>query len=177
MNSRIFSPRSVTIVACLVLVATVVIIAGWFLFWNGPGSAVAGGGATSIGDTSVQYVLSTRGVALIIWSDANGECGSSSDSNLFSSSARGFFSSANGRRIHWEWKRPREKGGDFLIDGTPHDLAKGAVFLVSTKANKVQVKQLDVDVSSLQPNQRGLEALAKEEPRIAKFIGDASRQK
>jgi hypothetical protein len=106
-----------------------------------------------------------------------GPSGSSSESGLFSGTARGFFSFAEGKRINWAWRAPREKGGNFDIDGTAYDLAKGTLLLVSTKDGQVHVTQLDVDLSQVQPNTRGFEALAKKDPRIAQFIAEASGHK
>jgi hypothetical protein len=96
----------------------------------------------------------------------------------FSHPLRGaFFSTAAGKRIEWEWKAPQEKGGDFRLDGTPYDLNNGTLMLVSTKDGQARVTQLDVDVSKLHPSKEGIEALAKKEPRLAQFIGEAAGQK
>jgi hypothetical protein len=138
-----------------------------------------GGGVTSVGDTSVQHVsISSDGrISLLVWSDLTGKGSSSSDGDLFGSSAEGFFSSADGRRIDWQWKAPKEKGGDFRINGIPHDLANGTLFLVSTKGGQVRVAQLDVDLSKVQSDRQGLETFAKTQPKVAQFIAEASGQK
>ena len=175
MRKRILVVGSVAIIACLGLVA--VVILGWLEFGPAPGGPrvnLAGGGGTSVGQTYVQYVFSDRGIALAVWwADAGGPSGSSSDSSLFSATARGYFSSADGKLVNWSWRAPREKGGDFEIGGTPYDLANGTLFLASTKDGQVRVTQLDVSLSQVQPNTQGFEALAKKEPRIAKFIAEA----
>lgn len=138
-----------------------------------------GGGATSVGDTSVQYVsISPDGrISLLIWSDLTGQSGSSSEGDLFGYSAGGFFSSPDGRRVDWKWKAPKEKGGDFQINGTPYDLANGTLFLVSTKGGRVLVTQLDVDLSKVPSDKQGFEALAKKEPNVAQFTAEVSGQK
>ena len=51
------------------------------------------------------------------------------------------------------------------------------VFLVSTKKGQVQITQLDLDLSQVPPNAKGFEALAKGEPRIARFIVEESGNK
>jgi hypothetical protein len=138
-----------------------------------------GGGVTSVGHTSVQHVSITSDgrISLLIWSDLTDKGGSSSEGNLFGSSAEGFFSSADGRRVDWKWKAPKEKGGDFQINGIPHDLANGTLFLVATKGGQVRVTHLDVDLSSINANKQGFEAFAKTEPKVARFVAEASGQK
>ncbi|MBI3411598.1 MAG: hypothetical protein HY040_24990 [Planctomycetes bacterium] len=181
MGKRLFTTRSVAIVGCLVLVTLVVILGVWLTLGlgpRGPRLAINGGGTCSVGETAVEYVFSGDKIALAIWcAGIHGPSGSSSESGLFSSTSRGFFSSADGKRIKWAWQDPREKGGDFEIDGTRYDLADGGLFLLSTKDGQVRVTQLDVDLSQVQANTQGFEALAKKEPRIAKFIAEASGQK
>ena len=173
MSKRILA--IVAIIGCLALVV-VVMLGLWFLFSAGPSG---GGGAMSVGETSVQYVCVSphNRIGLVIWSDVNGGVGQSSESDLFQSSAAGFFSSADGRRVDWTWKAPKEKGGDFQINGIPHDLANGTLFLVSTKDGQVRVTQLDVDLSKIQSDKQGFEAFAKNQPKVAQFIAEAARQK
>jgi hypothetical protein len=165
---------TVAIIGCLVLVAALM-LGIWFLF----STRSSGGGGVSVGETFVQYlrVRPDGEVSLVIWSDLSGGAGQSSHSDLFESSAAGFFSSADGRRIDWEWKSPKEKGGAFQINGTPHDLAIGTLFLVSTKGGQVRVRQLDVDLSKVRPDKKGFEALAENQPQVAKFIAEASWRK
>src|SRR5262245_17192821 len=168
---------SVAILACLALAAAVLL--GWIDLWpGGPRLRLTDGGGTSVGNTSVQYVHSDRGIALAVWwADVGGPSGSGSESGLFRTTARGFFSAPNGKKITWEWYAPREKGGDFQIDGTSHDLANGTLLHVSTTDGQLRVTQLDVDLSQVQPNQQGFEALAKRQPNIAKFLAEASEPK
>ncbi len=138
-----------------------------------------GGGTTSVGQTSVHYVgiSPDRRINLVIWSDSLGAAETSGDSGLVGSTAERFFTSVDGKRIDWKWRVPKEKGGDFRLNGTPYDLANGTLFLVSTKGGRVRVTQLDVDLSRVQPNAQAFEALAKNEPTIAKFIAEASGEK
>ena len=149
-------------------------VVGLFTFRSG-----MGGGATSVGDTCVQHVSirSDGRISLLIWSDLTDKGGSSSEADLFGSSAEGLFSSADGRRVDWSWKAPKERGGDFQINGISHDLANGTLFLVSTKGGQVQVTQLDVDLSKVQSDKQGFEAFANTQPKVAKFIGEAAGQK
>jgi hypothetical protein len=134
---------------------------------------ITGAGGLTLGKTSVDYVRSNRGIALVIWWDGVGAAEGGSDE----SNARGSYSPTKDKRIEWQWKGAKHKGGDFKIDGKPYDLAKGTLILVSTKDTKVQVTQLDVDLSKLEPDKKGFEALAKEQPKVAKFIAEVSGQK
>jgi hypothetical protein len=165
--------RSVVVILAVIL--AVVIILLFFPQWP------TGSGGMSMGETNVSYVHSGDRIVLLIWNDAPGPSGSESESVFFTSSAKGFFTSAAGKRINWEWKAPKERGGDFQIDGKPFDLADGTLLLVSTKGGQVRVTQLDVDLSKVQATSSGetrkaFEGIAKNEPRIAKFIAEASQK-
>jgi hypothetical protein len=138
---------------------------------------LTGGGSTFVGQTSVDYRRSTKGLALVIWWDSDGPGESASESGPLGSNAWGAFTPAKGMKITWEWKGAREKGGDFKINGKPYDLAKGTLLLVSTKGGQVRVTQLDVDLSKVEPNAKGFRGLAKKHEKLAKFIADASDQK
>ena len=99
------------------------------------------------------------------------------ESGPFGSNAWGTFTPTKGKKITWEWKGAREKGGDFQFNGKPYDLAKGTLLLVSTKGAEVRVTQMDVDLSKVEPNEKGFEGLAKKHPTIAEFIREASGDK
>src|SRR5262245_53838609 len=138
---------------------------------------LTGGGSTSVGQTSVDYKRSTKGLALVIWWDSGGPSESGSESGPLGSNAWGTFPPAKGKKITWEWKGAREIGGDFKINGKPYDLAKGTLLLVSTKGGELRVTQLDLDLSKVEPTEKGFQALAKKHEKLAKFIADASDQK
>jgi hypothetical protein len=142
-----------------------------------PRLTLTGGGSMTVGQTSVDFRRSTRGLALVIWWDSDGASESASESGPFGSNAWGAFTPAKGKKITWEWKGAREKGGDFTLNGKPYDLAKGTLLLVSTKGGDIRVTQLDVDLSQIKPNEKGLQGLAKKHDKLAKFIAEASAQK
>ena len=171
MRKRVFT--TVAIIGCLALVTAAVVVVWLWVFSGG------GGGTTSVGDTSVQYVsINPEGrLSLVIWSDLQGQGANEQESGLFGSRCKGFFSAADGRRVDWVWSSPKEKGGDFQINGTPYNLANGTLFLVSARGGQVRVTQLDVDLSGVEPSKRGLEAFAKKEQRVAQFIAEARRKK
>jgi len=142
-----------------------------------PPLTLTGGGSTSVGPTSVDYRRSTRGLALVIWWDSDGPGESESESGPLGSNARGSFTPGKGKKITWEWKGAREKGGDFKLNGKPYDLAKGTLLLVFTKGGEVRLTQLDVDLSKVQPNEKGFRELAKKHKKLARFLAEASDQK
>jgi hypothetical protein len=165
--------KRITIAVAIIGGLAVVAVFMLFMFRTG-----MRGGATSVGDTCVQYVsIRPDGrISLLIWSDLTDKSGSSSAGDLFGSSAEGFFSSADGRRVDWKWKAPKEKGGAFQINGISHDLANGTLFLVSTKGGQVRVTQLDVDLSKVQTDKLGFEAFANGQPKVAQFIAEAGQK-
>jgi hypothetical protein len=144
---------------------------------KGPPLTLTGGGSMTVGQTSVDFRRSTRGLALVIWWDSAGASESESESGLLGYNAWGAFTPAKGKKITWEWKGAREKGGDFTLNGKPYDLAKGTLLLVSTKGGDIRVTQLDVDLSKIKPNEKGFQGLAKKHEKLAKFIADTSDQK
>ena len=163
--------------AAVILAVALVVVIILLFFPQG----ATGGGGISMGETNVSYVTSGDRIVLLIWNDTPGPSGSGSESFFFTSSAKGFLTSAAGKRINWEWKGPKERGGDFQIDGKPFDLADGTLLLVSTKGGQVRVTQLDVDLSKVQTTSSGetkkaFESMAKNEPRVAKFIAEASQK-
>ena len=170
----------VVVIIGLVLIAIAAMIGGSFLVGLGPLGPVAinGGGTCSVGDTDVQFVLAGDKITLVLWcAGTQGPSESSSETGLFRSTAKGSFTAANGKPIVWTWQNPRERGGEFKIDGTRFDLANGSLFLLTTKDGKVGVTQLDVDLSQVRADAPGFDALAKKEPTIAKFVAEAAGQK
>ena len=175
------SKRTIVIVAIVgavsLALAAVVMLAIYF----DPMQAGAGGGGFGVGKSSVQYVTigANQRVGLVICTDAMGTSSSGAESGLFSGSvAKGSIGTANGKRIEWEWNSPRDKGGDFQLDGAPYDLSKGSVFLVSTKGGQVRVEQLDADLSSFPTQRRGnmqtaFKDWAKGEPKVGQFLAEA----
>jgi hypothetical protein len=161
----------------------------------------AGGGGFSAGKCNVQYVTfgANQRTALVILTDATGTSGSEAESGLFiRSCAKGFVTSAEGKRIEWEWIAPRDKGGDFSLDGAAYDLTDGTLFLVATKGGQVRVTQLDVDLSKFPtiPTMRdalpqppridaagrdklstAIKDWAKDHPRVAQFLAEAEAHK
>jgi hypothetical protein len=67
-----------------------------------------------------------------------------------------------------------ERGGKFrqvVIDGKAYDLEAGRLFLLARKGGAVKVLQLAPDPSKMEDD-RALERLAKDDPRVMGFFGD-----
>src|SRR5262249_60710363 len=79
MRKRILT--AVAIIGCLALIAVALLV-----FWFAGGAV--GGGITSVGETSLQYVSISpdRRISLVIWSDSVSAAETSSDSGLFGAS-------------------------------------------------------------------------------------------
>ena len=171
---RRWKSTAVTVFGYLSVVAVVILVV-WVLEF----ASAMGGGGISVGHTSAQYVSTGRDgrIALLIWTDLTGQTGSSADGGLFGATCNGYASSPDGRRVDWRWKAPKEKGGDFRINGTRYDLAGGTLFLVSTKGGQVRVTQLDADLSKVRTDGEGIETFAKNQPEVARFIAEASGPK
>lgn len=168
--------RIIAGLAAAILVAVFVIVGTLLYLPRVP----TGGGGMSVGETNVSYVCAGDRIVLLIWNDTSGPSGSESESLLLTSNSKGFFTSAAGKRISWEWNAPRERGGNFQIDGNRFDLADGTLLLVSTK-DQVRITQLDVDLSKVRvtssdETRAAFEGIAKNEPRVAKFIAEATQK-
>src|SRR5262249_9089180 len=89
--------------------------------------------ATSVGDTSLQYVsIRPDGrINLLIWSDLTDKGGNSSEGDLFGSSAEGYFSSADGRRVDWKWESPKLHFPKIVMRRPPIEPTVSAVFSIS----------------------------------------------
>ena len=118
----------VAIIACLALVAVVGLI-----FWFG--LTGIGGGTTSVGETSVQYVSISpdNRLNLVFWSDNVSATESSSESGLFGSSMRAFFRPRMAGVSIGCGKHRRKKGVLFRSMGLPMTWSTAPCFLCRRK--------------------------------------------
>jgi hypothetical protein len=133
-------------------------------------------GGYSIGGTGARYGSWDGELAVVVWFDTD------DSSQGFAGEGRtaayqGVFAPIDGRRFDWRCRTSDGKTGTLVIDGQQYELAKGALFLVSTKGDKTAVQQLSHDLAQFNPDKEGLERLAKEDPDVARFIVDAGKQK
>lgn len=135
----------------------------------------SGGGGGSIKDTVAQYGHRDGQMVVTVWSDCAHIGGAGGGNDGLRSEHHGEMSGPDGRRVSWKCETPDGKTGAVRINAATYDLAKGPVFLVSTKGGETQVVQLQRDLSKLAPGQPSLEKLAKDDPDIAAFLAKAAK--
>ena len=114
------------------------------------------------------------GRLFLIWADAGGvSAGSSGGPEGFT--ADGVLTTQDGRRVPFGCTSPDGKGGQAVIDGTPHDLAAGRLFLVATGGGKVRVKQFSTDLSGLRLEAPDFRAFGRGQPEIMAFFQTAKK--
>jgi len=132
-------------------------------------------GTLAIGVTSVWYGTMGNAVAVVVWSDAPGAAGGSTGTSSGATGGSGYITS-HGQRLEINWQSPDAGTGNVTLGDTPYDLAKGAVFLVSTQDGKLRVVQLQHDLSQIKPTVESFESLAKADPDIAAFVAAAGKK-
>lgn len=143
--------------------------------WGGGGHST---GKASAGGVPVNYTirhLTCDGRVYFVLA-ADGCSGGSSGSGP---TARGQLFAVDGRKIPWSCTTTDGKSGTATFDGQQFDLAKGALFIVSAKDNKMKVEQVAVDMSKLQSDllHEKVQCLAETEPRVASFFKEARGDK
>jgi hypothetical protein len=118
-------------------------------------------------DYSITSLTCDGRVFLVLAAD-----GSSGGSMISSPEAHGVLRATDRRQIAWSCPSRDGTSGTLTIAGQEFDLAKGAVLLVSLKANQTKVEQLAVDMSQLQGGEveEKLIAAGEMEPRIKAFF-------
>jgi hypothetical protein len=116
-----------------------------------------------------------EGVPFAIWSDLPNGVGGSSEGTARGASYRGHLSAADGRRVEFHAKTRDGKSGSLTIAGVDYDLAKGRLFLVSTRADPPMVAQLAFDLDRIPKGSEELQDLAKSNPQIRKFFQQHKR--
>ncbi len=81
------------------------------------------------------------------------------------------------QRVEWECETTDGKTGKMIINGSSFELAKGALFLVSTQGGKVEVRQFQRDLLKVKPDQESLERLLKDDPDVGSFFADQPKPK
>ena len=110
-------------------------------------------------DDRVYFVIVANGSAGVSWSGGEGNY-------------RGQLLAKDGSKVEWSCMSQDGHGGKAIVDGHDFDLAKGALFLVSTKERPIRVEQLAVDAGQLQAcaDAGKFPALGKVDPKVATFL-------
>lgn len=134
-----------------------------------PGANVVSG---KMGDTAYTFLHWKEGLRVMLWFDRTDEVWSAGSGSTEDTvhKMEGYASSAEGRRVEWQLETADGKTAAFRLDGQPYDLARGALFLVTTTGPSTQVRQLDRDLSAVQPTNAGCEAFSETDPDVSLFI-------
>jgi hypothetical protein len=136
--------------------------------------------ASAYPDVSFTYLKWKEGATLMLVDDVhmgNRHSGGSSSTNNPVYSGAGSTMSADGRGYKWQVETTDGKAVKFTIDGKEYDLSKGAMFVMKTKGEKVEVHQLKRDLSTIPfDNAKCQEALTKD-AEIMKLLGPAELPK
>jgi hypothetical protein len=128
--------------------------------------------SAKMGDASYTFLHWKEGLRVMMWFDmaeaVSGE-GSGSTRDPVHSIA-GFASASDGRRVDWQLETEDGRTASFSIDGQPHDLSQGALFLITTTDEQTQVRQLSRDLSAIQATNESCEAFAEADPDVSSFI-------
>jgi hypothetical protein len=85
--------------------------------------------------------------------------------------ARGWEIASDYRHLDWQLETPDGSNIKVLLDGKEYDASKGNLFLVKTKGGKTEVEQLTKDLSAAKADREGMEAFARKDAAVSKFLG------
>jgi hypothetical protein len=138
-----------------------------------PAAAIhlAGTGSRTVGPTCVTYVDQGHGLALAVWCNWHGGSSGSVRGVANAAEYTGEVKGDTGQRVSWKWVTSDNASGSLVLNGTDYDVARGRLFLVSTKSGKTEVRQLQRDLAGVQPD--GLQRWADSDPDVSKFIAQA----
>jgi hypothetical protein len=134
----------------------------------------SGGSGAYIGETTVNFQHINGKLAFVIWINKKG----SSHSSGGGGGPTGVrFNGQEGQWVKWQGEIPEGQTGTVTINDLGYDLSRGALFLVTVENDKAKIRQLERDLSAVEPSQKGLETLAKTDPEVARFVADAAKAK
>lgn len=140
------------------------------------GTAMSTGtGSASVGNTTAEYYTANGGMMLVIWlkHPAGGIHGGGAgvSSNPTKTIVTGNHRYGDAPGIEWRCETADGKSGSVTLGGANYELSRGGIFLVDMQGAKPVVTQLSRDASSIKTKAE-LEALAKTDPEIAKFVSE-----
>jgi hypothetical protein len=115
-------------------------------------------------------------VLFIVWvdvPDAHGTSGIDARHAFYSA----FFQSPGGGRVSWDAETTNGADVTLTLNHNGYDLAAGRLFLVTTRAGQVQVRQLKRDLSGLRSRTEDFEKLARDDAEVARFVAAAEEAK
>jgi len=125
--------------------------------------------------TSYTFLRWKEGLAIMIWHDfvldsASSHGPSSTTDPVYR--AEGYAESKDGHRLDWKAHTTDGKTAQFWIDDVPYDLTDGTLFIVTIANGKLEIAQLQRDLSGVQPGRESCLAFARGDPDLAGFVSD-----
>jgi hypothetical protein len=137
-----------------------------------------------VGGTSAHYGVRGEGMPYVVWTDRPAGWGGGGGGERTADKAhveyRVFQTPADGPRVEFRYEMTETAAGReerITINGVTYELAKGSLFLVSTKAPEPEVVQLNRDTLKLKPGKEALEELATNDAEVAAFFTKAKKGK
>jgi hypothetical protein len=141
------------------------------------GTSWSSGGADrvpGIDEGSVTFITlkagPADGVPFVVWWDLPYNVSGSGGGSAQGASYEGRFAGADGRRVEFRARTADGKSGSVTIAGVDYDLAKGSLFLVSTRDHPPKVVQVPFDLSGFPSDGNALRELARATPQIRGFF-------
>jgi hypothetical protein len=128
----------------------------------------------TIGGATVTYAKWYGQPVILVWTDLAGETQDWADTSAGSVVFYGSVTSPQGRKLEWRLETVDRINGKVIINHGRYELSNGRVFLVTMGGERMNIRQLQRDLSDVSPNRAGLEAFAKEDPDVARFVAAAS---
>ena len=85
--------------------------------------------------------------------------------------AKGWELASDDRRLDWQLETPDGSSIKVRLNGKEYDASKGNLFLVKTKGGKTEVEQLTKDLPGGLPDRKMVEAFARNDAAVSKFLG------
>jgi len=111
----------------------------------------------------------------VIFSDVVGSASGRQEARGAQSTFEVQRSSSDGQKFDWHCETADGKTGKGMLDGQSYELAHGMIFLVSTKGEKRQVRQLQRNLADTTAGPDSLEKLLKEDQEIVRFFTVSKR--
>jgi hypothetical protein len=83
----------------------------------------------------------------------------------------------DGQKVEWQCETTDGKTGKMVINSSSYELAKGTLFLISTRGGNVEVGQFQRDLLKVKPDQESLEKLLKGDADIGSFFSHKAKPK
>jgi len=126
-----------------------------------------GSGSISRNDKSAWFVIDGDGVPVVVWAETiSSSSGSSGDGRVQGSLRR-----SDGKSIVLDY---RADAGTLNIDGAPHDLANGAVFLLYSAQSPPRVVQLRHGPLQTSDPVKAVNDLGRDDPDVRQFLQQAN---